>query len=206
MADRHTTPHVQTLPPRPFIVPAAIAASLFLVGVIGWMIESRAQILRAGQEAVLETQPIDPRDLLRGRYVRLNYAIGRPDTELVTAFFEALPQESFDDRFYQDQVIYVLLRLDETGFHRVSAISMDRPEDGLFIRGEADFNPTSRSLLTIDYGISRFYTNEKLAPELEARMRDGEKTTVIVAVDDLGSAQIKAFRQDGVNIVTEQLY
>ncbi|MEO1749336.1 MAG: hypothetical protein AAFR27_12110, partial [Pseudomonadota bacterium] len=45
-----------------------------------------------------------------------------------------------------------------------------------------------------------------LAPELEKRMGEGETTTVIVAVDDFGNAQIKAFQQDGINIVTERLY
>lgn len=60
--------------------------------------------------------------------------------------------------------------------------------------------------MSVNFGTDRFYTNERLAPELERRMRDGEMTTVVVAVDTGGTGQIKAFRQDGVNIVTERLY
>jgi uncharacterized membrane-anchored protein len=40
------------------------------------MIESRAAILRDGTEIVLQVEPIDPRDLMRGDYVRLQYGGG----------------------------------------------------------------------------------------------------------------------------------
>ncbi|MEO0543950.1 MAG: GDYXXLXY domain-containing protein [Pseudomonadota bacterium] len=190
------------LPPKPFLRSSAIVAALLLTGVIGWMIESRAQVLRDGQEAVLQTEPIDPRDLLRGRYVVLNYAIARPDPDVVRQFFETLP----DDRFYRDETIYVALAMGEDGFHNVSAISLKKPEEGLFLRARASFTPNLNGDLRANYGIGRFYTNEKLAPELEARMRNGETTIVVVAVDANGTAQIKAFQQDGVNIVTERLY
>jgi uncharacterized membrane-anchored protein len=33
------------------------------------------RVLRVGQVILLETQPVDPRDLLRGDYIRLNYKI-----------------------------------------------------------------------------------------------------------------------------------
>ena len=36
---------------------------------------TQERILRVGQIILLETQPVDPRDLLRGDYVRLNYRI-----------------------------------------------------------------------------------------------------------------------------------
>ena len=193
---------VNKLSPKPFLLPTAFVAAFLLIGVIGWMIESRAQILRDGQEAVLKTEPFDPRDLLRGRYVVLNYAISGPDPDVVRQFFDTLP----DDRSYRDQTIYVALALGEGGFHNVSAISLVKPAEGLFLRGRASFTPNVNGRLRANYGIGRFYTNEKLAPELEARMRNGETTTVVVAVDANGTAQIKAFRQDGVNIVTERLY
>ena len=36
---------------------------------------TQERILRVGQLILLETQPVDPRDLLRGDYVRLNDAV-----------------------------------------------------------------------------------------------------------------------------------
>ncbi|NJM06196.1 GDYXXLXY domain-containing protein, partial [Candidatus Gracilibacteria bacterium] len=50
-----------------FLVLAGLLAALFL---------PRAQILSSGREVRLAIVPVDPRDLLRGDYVILNYAIG----------------------------------------------------------------------------------------------------------------------------------
>ncbi len=43
-----------------------------------WLLGTAAmqeRVLRVGQVILLETQPVDPRDLLRGDFVRLNYKI-----------------------------------------------------------------------------------------------------------------------------------
>lgn len=52
---------------------AAIVCSVVLVGSLVVMIQGRAAILRDGTEIVLKTEPVDPRDLMRGDYVRLGY-------------------------------------------------------------------------------------------------------------------------------------
>ena len=57
------------------IIVAAIVVALAQVGFLGWLIAGRAAILRDGQEIVLKVEPVDPRDLLRGDYVRLGYEI-----------------------------------------------------------------------------------------------------------------------------------
>ena len=41
------------------------------------MVADRMQILREGREVTLQTQPVDPRDLLRGDYVVLRYDISQ---------------------------------------------------------------------------------------------------------------------------------
>ena len=69
---------------KPFHFAGALITIALMWGSVLWMIESRASILRGGQEIVLKTEPIDPRDFLRGRYVRLNFDISQvtvPDFE-----------------------------------------------------------------------------------------------------------------------------
>lgn len=44
----------------------------------GWLLYSRSA---GGAEFYLETQPVDPRDLLSGTYVSLNYAVSEPKGE-----------------------------------------------------------------------------------------------------------------------------
>ena len=55
------------------LIAAAAAVAVLQVGFLSWMIAGRAAVLRDGAEVLLKVQPIDPRDLLRGDYVRLGY-------------------------------------------------------------------------------------------------------------------------------------
>ncbi|MDA8242597.1 MAG: GDYXXLXY domain-containing protein [Elusimicrobia bacterium] len=48
---------------------------LFFLGWAGYLLSSRDS---GSQEFYLETAPVDPRDILSGTYVALNYAISRP--------------------------------------------------------------------------------------------------------------------------------
>ena len=66
---------------RPLI--SAIIVSLLMTLVLGYMVESRATILKNGMEIRLKTAPVDPRDLLRGDYVILNYDISSFPTSKV---------------------------------------------------------------------------------------------------------------------------
>mgnify|MGYP001598691262 CR=1 FL=1 len=63
---------------------AAIVAAALQTAVIGYMVESRASILRNGTEIKLKTLPVDPRDLLRGDYVILSYPISTIPKDIVT--------------------------------------------------------------------------------------------------------------------------
>ena len=56
---------------RLFIAVIALQV-VFLLGLVGY----RETILTLGRTAVLQTVPIDPRDLFKGEYVTLRYEIG----------------------------------------------------------------------------------------------------------------------------------
>lgn len=64
-------------PKRRWLPPliAALIAAVLQTAALGYMVESRASILRNGKEVLLKTVPVDPRDLLRGDYVILSYDI-----------------------------------------------------------------------------------------------------------------------------------
>jgi hypothetical protein len=57
------------------LVLCALLLALVQTGFLGWMIVGRAAVLRDGREVLLKVEPVDPRDLLRGDYVILNYEI-----------------------------------------------------------------------------------------------------------------------------------
>ena len=189
-------------PRKRYLMPAAVAAGLTLCAIIGWMIESRAQILRYGTEIVLKSEPIDPRDLLRGRYVVLTY----PAAQIEGALLDPLRAELEADEERRQTPVFVTMEADGQGHHQPVAVSFAPPDSGVFMRGIARYVDARTVVLSVDYGIGRFYTNEHRAPELEQRMRDGELTEIVVAVGADGTAQIKALRQAGETIVTERLY
>ena len=63
---------------------AALVVALAQIGFLGWIIAGRAAILRDGREIVLKVEPVDPRDLLRGDYVRLCYEISSIPVSKIT--------------------------------------------------------------------------------------------------------------------------
>jgi uncharacterized membrane-anchored protein len=145
--------------------------------------------LRHGQVVLLETVPVDPRDLLRGDYVILSYKISRLDAGLfVGGWTNAVPDGT---------PVYV--RLDKHGpFHEAIAASFTplEPEANRpVLRGRVSRNWGStpnelRDSLRIDYGLERFYVREG----------SGEprgKLTVAAAVPVSGQAIIKQVYVDG---------
>ncbi len=191
-----------TLPDRKrHLLPAALLATVLLSAIIGAMIENRARILRDGTEIVLRAQPIDPRDLLRGHYVALAFDIAQFEGPLVEAFAKTLDE---DNAKVMD--VYVTLAPDANGIAQATGISRIRPSEGLFIKGQTLYAHRQITFLPIDFGLSRFYADPARAQMLEARMRQGEVTEIVVAVNDAGTGQIKALRQAGEQILVETPY
>ncbi len=189
------------MPGKPFLLPAAILATLALCGLIAWMIEGRATILRDGEEIVLRTAPVDPRDLLRGHFVRLDYP---------ASFIEGGPLDPLKAQIGNRQLrhvdVYVSFAEGEEGVHEPVSVTLERPGEMPFLRGTTRYADASIANLRVDYGIDRFYADEFRAPELERNMREGMVTEIVVAIGTDGTAQIKALRQGGEVIMTEPLY
>ena len=61
---------------------AILLLIVFQIVVLAYMTGNREYILRYGQIVYLRTAPIDPRDLFRGDFVRLNYELTSVDTSL----------------------------------------------------------------------------------------------------------------------------
>lgn len=178
----------------------AAAAAVVQIGVLAYSVHARAVILRDGAEVVLKTEPVDPRDLLRGRYVRLGYGISRLP--------KALFPEADRERLEGGAAVRVHLVAAADGLWIADAASLGARGDGAdrtWIRGKVQFTSGDDHVM-VEYGIERFYAAEYLAPEIEKNMRDGDVTHAVVAIGDNGTAQIKALRQDDQTLFTEPIY
>ena len=130
------------------------------VGVLGWMAGQREWISQHGRTVYLRTAPVDPRDVMRGDYVRLTYDLSHVPRKLcrgklAEADFEKLPADS---------VVYAALGRGEDGVAVLESVSFDRPATNWFIRGRTE---RSGPLLQVRYGIEAFFTEQGKGVDLE---------------------------------------
>lgn len=143
-----------------------VAAVLLQLAVLGGLFVYSQYPLWVGTEVRLATVPVDPRDLFRGQYVRLRYALSRrpvPEMELPRA----------------GDPVYVLLRRDGD-LWRADGVRLREPEgDPLFLRGTID--RVSGGELHIRYGIEAWFAAPEEALRLERDLADGGVARVRIA-------------------------
>ncbi|SMB81279.1 GDYXXLXY domain-containing protein [Deinococcus hopiensis] len=139
----------------------AVTAQLLLVG--GLLSPALLDSVRA-QEVMLETAPVDPRDLLRGQYLTLAYRVSR---------VQAGPDVN------GGQVAYVPLRKSSKGVWTGERAVATRPGGGVFLQGRVQWINAGQA--TLNYGIERFYLSEEAARSEEGRGAAGLRARVRVA-------------------------
>ena len=182
---------------RLFVV--VLVQTLILLAMIGM----RQWTLATGIPVILETQPIDPRSLFSGDYVRLNYKVS--DLRL---------EELAGDRLFKrhDTVFVVLARDGESGGEYWKAVSVHRgrPHSGdgqAVIKGRVEYTGDTMwdaarnkavevKHLHVRYGIEDYFVQEGTGRALE-RPQQNEKVSIQVAVDRYGNAGIKAVLVNG---------
>lgn len=189
-----------TMLPRKWLYGGAVISALLQSGILYAGIEQRAAILRSGHEVVLQTEPVDPRDLMRGDYVTLNYeisSVARKDIE---------GQPPNDARS-----VYVALKAGNGGVWHLSRASFapfnDLSADEVMIRGTATYpvSETGPGTVRLRYGIERYYVPEGEGRAIEDSQR-ALRITAVVAINNAGKAVLKALRDDGRQLYEEPLY
>jgi len=183
---------------------AALVVALAQIGFLGWIIAGRAAILQNGTEILLKTAPVDPRDLLRGDYVRLGFDISNVPTNSITDIggkFETVAGP-----------IYVTVKKQPDGYWTLLTASFAQPPkpaapDEVVVRGtvEGGWNLGKDTTIAADYGLERFYVPEGEGKEIEKDMRQ-RAFGILAAVADDGTAQIKALIDDGKPLYEEPMY
>ncbi|MER9596649.1 MULTISPECIES: GDYXXLXY domain-containing protein [unclassified Mesorhizobium] len=185
------------------LIISALVLALVQIGFLSWIIAGRAAILRDGKQVLLKVEPIDPRDLLRGDYIRLGYDISRIPLKLIGN----IPA---DKRTTDDTSIVVRLKQGVDGYWGPTAAWFGQAPapaaaDEVDIVGHVsagwDLNPEATAI-SPDYGIERFYLpeGEGMAIQNDMRVRP---FGIRVAIAANGTAQIKAL-VDGDKILFEE--
>ena len=144
-------------------------------------------ILRTGQEVVLQTVPVDPRDLFRGDFVILRYEISTLSSQDLCCI----------QGLERGDTVYVRLREAASGdkWEAVAAERQPDPDWPTYIRGKVTRSDRRDNQVTlrVEYGLESYFIPEGQGWSIER----AEDVKVRVAVSDRGAAVIKELLVDG---------
>lgn len=166
---------------KKLILPVIVLQFLVLAFIAG----KREAIYLFGDEILLRTAPVDPRDIFRGDYVTLRYDI----EPWISKQLSALKQS--DQSLNQGDEFFVTLTNDADGFAQPVEFTTSQP-DGLFIKGRV----TSYGRFSL--GIERYYVEQGQGIEIENTqgLRDSwQRQLILTAVlGSDGTAVLKGHR------------
>jgi uncharacterized membrane-anchored protein len=159
MSDPMTTPSSNRVRNRYRILAGLVLVQvLFLIGLalsfyaVGWF----------GKEIKIQTAPIDPRDLVYGDYVNLNYEISRIKVSLWQGSGN-LPAKG--------DILYVVMKLDKNtpkGLYKAAAVYDHKPtpaEDEIILKGRSGY--TYDEIINVTYGLETYYVPENSGKALQ---------------------------------------
>ena len=130
--------------------------------------------LTSGEDILLLTVPVDPRDLFYGDYVTLRYEIEEVPSEKVSVHL--LKELERHSSFGKVKVYGKLIQ--EENVFIVEELTIKKPSDGLYLSGHMNryqyFNEDGVKIYNVNFGLDRFYVPENTGAELEDLSRKGE--------------------------------
>jgi uncharacterized membrane-anchored protein len=170
-----------------------VIAVLLQILVLGYMAGEREYIVRNGEIIYLRTAPIDPRDLFRGDYVRLNYEISnipahhlpRGDTTGVA----------------KGEKVYINLKENSNGLYELDQVSITEPPTGIYLIGRSPYDYRHRRRghpLRLNYGIEAYFVQQGKGRRIEKRQGSRNQLQIPlemqIAVGRNGKTVIKGHR------------
>lgn len=189
----------------------ALLAGAVCLSILGGMLVGHAWPLWTGEVVRMKVQPVDPRDLFRGEFVRLAMAANRlvvgdtpsVPTDTVNAVYvrpvgdwESAAAPRLYSQLPRGSFVYVQLEPTATGDVQPVTISRAPVAGARNLRGRLLSDPSSGMLL-VDYGLDAFFMQEGTAKPIEDAIRAGRKVEMDVAIASSGRARIRNLVVDG---------
>ena len=177
-----------------------ILAVILQLIVLAYMAGEREYILHNGNVIHLRTAPIDPRDMFRGDYVRLNYEISRIPVNSLMGI------DSIGE-LKKGAKIYVSLEEGPNGLYELVAAGLDKPATGTYLAGRLPYphrTPRAGYPIWINYGIEAYFVEQGRGRTIEKRR--GNRTGVQIplemeiAVGPGGKSVIRGYRWSPLGI------
>lgn len=172
--------------------------SLFAVMILAqWfiplkMIFEQESVLKTGTVYKFKTQPIDPTDPFRGKYITLRF---EEDTFLSDSTVQ----------FQSGEDVFVGLKKDEEGFAVIESVSRDKPTTtSEFVQAKTGYADSGGSV-QIRYPFNKFYLEESKAADAERAYweANSDSTQIAYALVNIkdGNAALKDVIINGKSIV-----
>jgi uncharacterized membrane-anchored protein len=142
-----------------------------------WMVPAKMildseAVLTSGTEYKFRTEPIDPSDPFRGKYVTLRYNAQRFETDTLYMYEEG-------------QEVYALLALDSAGYVEIANLNPDPPTDQDYNILKTNIGyvwiNNGRQIINLNFSFDRFYVEESKASETEQVYWNAQRDSAKVA-------------------------
>jgi uncharacterized membrane-anchored protein len=157
--------------------PAFAVIVLLQFSALGWTIYDRTRLLETGRPLYLQCEPIDPRSLLSGDYVTLNYSVSRFTGAQLLALMDAPAPLAVNERIY-----IAFVKKPGARFHTPIALGRDRDRlrsrSDLILRAEvagAYFQNPAGAIapddsLSLRFGAEQYFTPQREGAAIEREM------------------------------------
>jgi uncharacterized membrane-anchored protein len=141
-----------------------------LLAIVQWVIPgkiifSKREVLKRGQLYKFQTEPVDPSNPFKGKYITLNFA-----------------QSSFTDtverRLIQEDEVFVHLGTDSAGYAIITNLSAKAPHgNSAYVKANVYYTSREEDSITvfINYPFDEYYMDEFKAPQAESIYRESNR-------------------------------
>ncbi|MGC1205991.1 MAG: GDYXXLXY domain-containing protein [Flavobacteriaceae bacterium] len=130
------------------------------------MILNQEAILKTGTAYKFKTQPVDPSDPFKGKYIALNYEINSFKTN--------------DSLWQRNKPIYVYLTTDSLGYAKIDAVSRSILEENKndYVEVQSGYYDTYSKHLNIQFPFNKYYMKETKAYDAEVAVRNRQRDSI----------------------------
>lgn len=141
-----------------------VLVAIAQIAVPGSVVWKRAKTLRDGRVWKFKTEPVDPVDLFRGRYVALRFTA------------ETFPAEkNFQNEYRNDEQVFAVLRENADGFAEIERLSVGLVGGDSAVAIERRYWDEKKKEQHVSFPFDKFWVNEKMAPAAEKAYRENSR-------------------------------
>lgn len=129
------------------------------------MIFNQEDILKTGKAFKFKTQPVDPSDPFKGKYIYLNYELNSI--------------KSNDSSWTRNEIVFVKIANDSLGYVMATDIVRSNPKSGDYVKATVNWYDARQGLLHFSFPFNEFYMNETKAYDAEVAHRNAQSDSVL---------------------------